>query len=221
MDRKFKNAIQEQGLEQTGRFYGLYQGIVIENEDPEKRGRLKVKIPSVLANQVFEKWIYGKSIFNGNTIGIWAIPSVGSGVWITFINGDPTMPIWEMGWFSDKEIPKEFKERYLDGITLKNDRIFIQSKKASIEFFEDGNIEIIANEKIDITANADITVNAQSGKIDLKNTSQNLNGLFSELKTILLTLKVALNGTPISNTLTPDTILKVNTWFVKVGQLLK
>ena len=105
MDRKFKNAIQEQGLEQTGRFYGLYQGIVMENEDPEKRGRLKVKIPSVLADQVFEKWIYGKSIFNGNTICIWAIPSVGSGVWITFINGDPSMPIWEMGWFSDKEIP--------------------------------------------------------------------------------------------------------------------
>ncbi len=213
MDRKFKNAIQEQGLEQTGRFYGLYQGIVIANEDPEKRGRLKVKIPSVFADQVFEKWIYGKSIFNGNNIGIWAIPSVGSGVWITFINGDPTMPIWEMGWFSDKEIPEEFKERYLDGITLKNDRIFIQSKEASIELFDDG--------KIDIIGKADISIQSTGGKIELKNSTQNLNGLLNELKSIVLGLKVTMGGSPISDNLLSDTITRLTSWGGKVNQLLK
>ena len=213
MDRQFKNAIQEQGLEQTGRFYGLYQGIVLENEDPEKRGRLKVKIPSVLADQVFEKWIYGKSIFNGNTIGIWAIPSVGSGVWITFINGDPTMPIWEMGWFSDKEIPDEFKERYLNGITLKNDRIFIQSKEASIELFDDG--------KIDIIGKGDVSVFTSGGKIELKNSTQNLNELLNELKSIVLGLKVTMGGSPISDNLLPDTITRLTSWGGKVNQLLK
>ena len=221
MDRQFKNKIQEVGLEEAGRFYGLYHGFVVENEDPEKRGRLKVKIPSVLAEQVFEQWIYGKSIFNSNKIGIFAIPAIGSGVWITFINGDPAMPIWEMGWFADKEIPDEFKERYLDGITFKHDRIFIQSDKASIELFENGNIEIISDKKIDITANGDVTVNAGSGKIDLKNSLFNLKGLLTELRSILLTLKVSMQGTPISDGLTPDTIGKLAAWGGKVNQLLK
>jgi hypothetical protein len=213
MDRKFKNKIQEVGLEETGRFYGLYQGIVIDNNDPEKRGRLKVRVPSVFAEQDFEEWIYGKSIFNSNKIGIFAIPAVKSGVWITFMNGDPAMPIWEMGWFSDSEIPDEFKERYLDGITVKHDRIFIQSKEASIELFENG--------KIDIIAKSDITVNATGGKVDIKNGTQNLNGLLIELKNIILGLKVTLAGSPISDNLLPTTITSLTLWSAKVNQLLK
>ncbi|WP_338761862.1 phage baseplate assembly protein V [Bernardetia sp. ABR2-2B] len=213
MNKKLKNEIQEQGLEKGGRFYGLYQGIVIDNQDLEKRGRLKIKVPSVFGNQIFEDWIYGKSIFNGNDIGIWSIPSKNSGVWISFINGDPKMPIWEMGWFSDKEIPKEFKERYLDGISLKNDRIFIQSKEASIELFENG--------KIDIISKADISINSNGGKIEIKNGSQNLNSLLNELKSIVLGLKVTMGGSPISDNLLPDTVTRLKSWGIKVSKLLK
>ncbi|WP_291726157.1 phage baseplate assembly protein V [Bernardetia sp.] len=213
MDRQFKKVVQEKGLEEAGRFYGLYHGIVVENEDPEKRGRLRVKVPSIFGDQVLEEWIYGKSIFSGDTIGIWAIPSTKSGVWISFVNGEASMPIWEMGWFSDKAMPKEFKDRYLDGISLKHDRIFIQSKEASIELFEDG--------KIDIVGKADISVFTTGGKIELKNSTQNLKGLLNELKEILLTLKVAMNGTPLSNSLTPDTIASLSSWSFKVNQLLK
>ncbi|WP_375560261.1 phage baseplate assembly protein V [Bernardetia sp. OM2101] len=221
MDRKFKNAVQEQGLERTGRFYGLYQGLVIENNDPEKRGRLKVKIPSVLGDQVFEKWIYGKSIFNGNNIGIFAIPSVGSGVWITFINGDSSMPIWEMGWFSDKEIPEEFKERYLDGITLKNDRIFIQSKEASIELFENGDIEIDGKGKITINAFSDIDLKSTSGRIGVKNTALSLAQILQELMIVLTTFKVAVGTTPLNTNVFADTQTAITQLSSKIAVLLK
>lgn len=213
MDRKTALKINEEGIESTGRYYGLYEGIVINNNDPEKRGRLQVKIPSIYGEQTFEEWIYGKAIFNGKDMGIFAIPSVGSGVWISFINGDAERPIWEMGWFTDSEISEEFKERYLNGITFKHEKIFIKSKEASIELFEDG--------KIDIVAKGDISVFTSGGKIELKNSTQNLKSLLNELKGIIQNLKVAFNGTPVSNSLTPDSLAQINLWNTKVNQLLK
>jgi len=229
MDRKFKSKIQEVGLEEAGRFYGLYHGFVVENEDPEKRGRLKVKIPSVLAEQVFEQWIYGKSIFNSNKIGIFAIPAIGSGVWITFINGDPAMPIWEMGWFADKEIPDEFKERYLDGITFKHDRIFIQSDKASIELFENGDIEIDSKGKInvnafstvEIKALSDIDLEATAGRIGVKNTALSLAQILQELMIVLTTFKVAVGSTPLNTNVFVDTQAAITLLSGKIAALLK
>jgi hypothetical protein len=221
MDRKFKSKIQEVGLEEAGRFYGLYHGFVVENEDPEKRGRLKVKIPSVLAEQVFEQWIYGKAIFNSNKIGIFAIPAIGSGVWITFINGDPAMPIWEGGWFADKEIPNEFKERYLDGITFKHDRIFIQSKKASIELFENGNIEIDSKGKIDINSFGDISMNALAGRIGIKNSTTSLLLILQELMVLLSTFKVAIGTTPLNTNVFADTQALIAQLSAKLALLLK
>ena len=32
-------------------YYGKYRGFVMDNRDPEKRGRLKLKVPTVLGNQ--------------------------------------------------------------------------------------------------------------------------------------------------------------------------
>lgn len=221
MDRKTTQHISEHGIESAGRYYGLYEGIVINNNDPEKRGRLQVKIPSVLGEQTFEDWIYGKAIFNGKDMGIFAIPSVSSGVWITFINGDAERPIWEMGWFTDSEISDEFKERYLNGITFKHEKIFIKSKEASIELFEDGKIEVFSESKIDIVAKGDISVFTSGGKIELKNSTQNLKNLLNELKGIIQSLKVAMNGTPISNSLAPDSFTQINLWNTKVNQLLK
>lgn len=229
MDRKTTQQISEEGIESTGRYYGLYQGIVVNNKDPEKRGRLQVQIPSILGEQTFEEWIYGKSIFNGNEIGIFAIPSVGSGVWISFINGDPEMPIWEMGWFADKEISQEFKERYLDGITFKHDRIFIKSKKASIELFENGDIEIDSKGKIkvnafstiDIKALSDIDLTTQAGRIGVKNSTFSLLLILQELMILLSTFKVAVGTTPLNTNVFADTQALINTLSSKIGLLLK
>lgn len=70
------------------RFYGVYRGVVADNSDPLNQGRLKLRIPQVLFDQVTD-WAWVR-----NSPGvIYEPPAVGHGVWVLFEGGDPSFPI--------------------------------------------------------------------------------------------------------------------------------
>jgi hypothetical protein len=69
------------------RFAGIYRAQVIDNSDPEKRQRLKVRIPEVLPGT--EMWAL-PCVEAGSKV----LPSVGSIVWVMFEHGDPSYPVW-------------------------------------------------------------------------------------------------------------------------------
>jgi hypothetical protein len=71
------------------RFYGMYRGVVAENQDPRGEFRLKLKIPQVLHDQISD-WAW--AIHQPGVTR--SIPKVGTGVWVTFEGGDPSYPIW-------------------------------------------------------------------------------------------------------------------------------
>lgn len=76
------------------RFYGKYRGFVENNEDPEKLGRLLVKVPSVLGDKV-AVWAFPCVPYGGMANqGFFFIPEKKAGVWIEFEEGDPEFPIW-------------------------------------------------------------------------------------------------------------------------------
>lgn len=94
------------------RYYGKYKGIVIDNDDPEKLGRLRVKIPSVLGEDVVSGWAMPCLPFGGaKDQGFFFIPEKDAGVWVEFEEGDLEFPIW-VGTFWTKpggtpEVPQE------------------------------------------------------------------------------------------------------------------
>jgi uncharacterized protein involved in type VI secretion and phage assembly len=87
------------------RYFGKYRGTVTDNDDPTKRGRIKVKVPAVLGD--LENWALPCVPYAGNNIGSYLIPATGSGVWIEYEAGDPDFPIWSGGFWADDELPKD------------------------------------------------------------------------------------------------------------------
>jgi uncharacterized protein involved in type VI secretion and phage assembly len=76
-------------------FYGKYRGFVVENADPEKLGRLKLRVPSILGNEVVTGWAMPCVPYGGDANqGMLFIPEVDAGVWVEFEEGDLEFPIW-------------------------------------------------------------------------------------------------------------------------------
>lgn len=96
------------------RFYGKYRGIVVDNQDPSKLGRLKLRVPSVLGKDVVTGWATPCAPYGGAAnLGFLFIPDAGAGVWTEFEEGDLEFPIWSGSFWSQpnstSELPKPNK----------------------------------------------------------------------------------------------------------------
>lgn len=77
------------------RYFGKYRGFVVNNEDPEQLGRLKLRVPSVLGDEVVTGWAMPCVPYGGATgQGQLCVPDTEAGVWVEFEEGDPEFPIW-------------------------------------------------------------------------------------------------------------------------------
>jgi hypothetical protein len=89
-------------------YYGKYRATVIQNVDPEKRGRLQLMIPDVLG-PVPSTWAEACTPLAGPTgpaMGVYMVPPIGAGVWAEFEQGDPNYPIWSgCRWGGQSDIP--------------------------------------------------------------------------------------------------------------------
>ncbi len=87
------------------RYYGKYRGTVINNIDPEQRGRILAMVPDVLG-MIPSSWALPCLPIAGKQEGLFAVPQIGAGVWIEFEQGDPDYPIWTGGfWGIVAEVP--------------------------------------------------------------------------------------------------------------------
>jgi len=87
------------------KFYGKYRGMVLNNIDPLQQGRLFVQVPDV-AGLAPATWAMPCAPVAGIQNGMFAVPIIGSGVWVEFEQGNPEYPIW-VGcfWGSGAEVP--------------------------------------------------------------------------------------------------------------------
>jgi uncharacterized protein involved in type VI secretion and phage assembly len=85
--------------------YGKYRGLVLNNIDPMQMGRLMVQVPDV-GGVMPSTWAMPCVPVAGMQNGMFALPMIGSGVWIEYEQGDIDHPIW-VGcfWGSAAEVP--------------------------------------------------------------------------------------------------------------------
>ena len=88
------------------KFYGKYRGTVVNNIDPEQRGRIQAIVPAV-SNVIPTSWAMPCVPMAGKEQGFFMVPQLGAGVWMEFEGGDPDKPIWVGGfWGTAIEVPK-------------------------------------------------------------------------------------------------------------------
>lgn len=83
------------------RRYGKFRATVTDNQDPQKRARLRVRVPSVLSDQETD-WALPCLPYGGAAgSGLYAVPGVGAQVWLEFEEGDIARPVWTGTFWQD------------------------------------------------------------------------------------------------------------------------
>lgn len=89
----------------------FYRGIVVENKDPQRRGRIKVRIPQIYGVNPTEQYFVATSSIPwancaispaGNDSGTFLPPNIGDTVFVTFEAGKQNYPIYFGGIFTSR-----------------------------------------------------------------------------------------------------------------------
>jgi hypothetical protein len=92
-------------MKEINKYYGKYRGTVVNNIDPEQRGRIQAIIPDVLG-LIPSSWAMPCVPIAGKQEGIFVVPQIGAGVWMEFEQGESDYPIWVGGfWGIATEVP--------------------------------------------------------------------------------------------------------------------
>ena len=100
-----------------GIYFGLHRGVVIDVSDPEKRGRVRVQVPSAgqydEADVPDDLWALpsmpGVSAGVSKVLrGFYTPWSVGDQVWVMYEKGSPTAPVVVGGWAHRKVEVNDF-----------------------------------------------------------------------------------------------------------------
>ena len=70
------------------RFFGIYRGIVADNQDPLGKGRLRLQVPQVLSSEI-TGWAWSTYPPGLDS----SLPEIGAGVFVMFEGGDPSFPV--------------------------------------------------------------------------------------------------------------------------------
>lgn len=187
---KFRNKLLREGLEAFGLYYGFYEGIVADTDDPEKRARIKIKCPAVYGETVFAKWALPFGMFSGTNVGFYAIPPVDSTVWITFKNGNPEFPLWTYGWYPKNKAPEDVEPtKFLFTTPAGYKLLFDESNELISLYLEDGREINMDKEKTEFKSGNNIINLAEKVSINFGgvNMVDYLEGLTNIIKQGIMT----------------------------------
>ena len=158
------------------KIYGVVVGVVTNNKDPDKLGRLKVRFPW-LSEENESHWARLATLMAGEDRGTVFFPEVGDEVLIAFEHGDIRFPYVIGALWNGVDTPPH------DNADGANNLRLIKSRSGHVIQLDDTSgsekIEIIdssgsnrivintADNTITIAADADITIQSQRGALQL------------------------------------------------------
>lgn len=90
------------------KFLAMYRGVVVDNKDPDRLGRVRLRVPGVIPKEG-SAWAYpiGAPGAGSAQRGWYVGPTIGTDVAVWFEQGDPDHPYYMGGNPGDGEVPPE------------------------------------------------------------------------------------------------------------------
>lgn len=171
---------------QNQRFYGVTIGVVTNNQDPKKLGRVKVKFPWFPKMETDQKqtvevdsaWARVATPMAGKDRGIYCLPEVNDEVLVAFEHGQIEFPYILGALWNGQDNPPETNKDGQNNVRMIKSRsghiirLTDEASKERIEIIDkSGNNCIVidtAKNTIAITGDKDITLSAPKGTIKLE-----------------------------------------------------
>lgn len=117
--RETASGLTEDGFDREDTaIYGLYIGQVVANDDPDRIGRVRVKVPGLLEGD--GTWAMPIGVPGGGHTdrGLLSIPAVGATVGILFVQGDVDDPVYLPGPYGYVESKTDIPSRRVSTETI-------------------------------------------------------------------------------------------------------
>jgi phage baseplate assembly protein V len=101
------------------RYYGVVEGLVTDNVDPDQEGKVRVQYPWFDASTISE-WCRILQPYAGSGYGTFFVPEVGDEVVIGFAHGDMRLPIILGGVYNGKDKPPSHRDASTDEKIIKS-----------------------------------------------------------------------------------------------------
>ena len=110
----------------------FYRGIVVDNFDPERKGRVKVRIPQIYGVDTKTQYFVPSSSIPwavcaispaGNDSGTFLPPNIGDTVFVTFEGGDPSHPMYFGGIYTVRREDTEGETKGVSSAKVYNNKI--------------------------------------------------------------------------------------------------
>jgi uncharacterized protein involved in type VI secretion and phage assembly len=147
---------------QRSQYFGKYRGRVVDNADPNKKGRLRVLVSSVLGSEPV--WALPCVPYAGPSLGFYAMPEVDTGVWVEFEKGDPSFPVWTGCFWNDGDIPDADANPAIKFFRTKKFTLRIDDGSGEIVIENDSGTQIVLTAEDLLHKSATVKQEASGGR---------------------------------------------------------
>lgn len=190
-----EDALQRQVAQSLAqrRAYGKYRGFVVDNDDPDRLARVKLRVPALLGDAE-TGWALPCLPCGGlGNQGLFSVPPVGAQVWVEFEGGNMDFPIWTgTFWQQPGDPPEEVQDQPTSQVwrTGKGHVLLLEDKDdaeavkllhsagAVLDLDKDGNVELADNN------GAKLTLSAKDNQAVLEDANGNVLTLSSQGATL-------------------------------------
>jgi len=168
------------------RFFGKFNGIVEDVDDPENLGRITAIVPDIYGEKIPSPWALPCVPFAGPNYGLVVLPKKGDGVWIECKAGDLHYPIWTGFYWAKNEMPAPGRKATLVLVTKGGHKIILDDGPGDdddIAGRDSGELKFLHSKGAEFTMTKDgITLKFEGNQIVISKNGVNINNGAFEVK---------------------------------------